>query len=172
KDTASSHGRAFIIEVMGHKSGYLALMAGLASGAEVVIIPEVEVNLDALIGDLKAAYTEGRTHFIIIVAEGARHSAIEVQEHLDERKVETGFETRVTILGHVQRGGSPSAYDRVLASELGVGAVEALQAGASGKMVGKIGETVRLTDIAEVVATPRPAPARTYRLAKLLASMG
>jgi 6-phosphofructokinase 1 len=172
KDTASSHQRAFIIEVMGRNSGYLALMSGIAGGAENVLIPEASTDLDALVEDLKHGHLSSRTHFIIIVAEGARYSAIEVQEYLEARKAETGYETRVTILGHVQRGGSPSAYDRILASQLGAGAVEALKNGESGKMAGVLNGSVVLTSLEEVLARPKPAPPVAYRLAEMLASSG
>lgn len=168
KDTASSHRRAFLIEVMGRNCGYLALMGAIAGGAEIVLIPEVPFTLDEVLTGLQRAYVKGKAHCIIIVAEGASHRAVEIEAYLDEHQEETGFETRVTILGHVQRGGSPSAFDRILASRLGVAAVERLVDGESGVMVGlSHGEAVP-TPLQEVVEQQKPVDMNLYRVACML----
>jgi len=132
KDTASSHDRAFVVETMGRGSGYLALAAMVASGAEWALIPEVPYDIEAICKNLHQRYLDGRINSIIMVAEGAA-SAQEIASQIKDR---IGFETRVMVLGHYQRGGSPSAFDRLLAARFGVAAVEALIAGDSGKLVG------------------------------------
>lgn len=139
RDTASSHERTFIIEVMGRHFGYIALAAGLAGGAESILVPECHFNYDEICERLYRGYRRGKVHSIIVVAEGTA-SAIEVGRIIKER---TGFDTKVTILGHLQRGGMPSAADLILASRLGAKAVELLMAGEAKKMVGvKAGELV------------------------------
>jgi 6-phosphofructokinase 1 len=130
KDTASSHDRTFVVETMGRGSGYLALAAMVASGAEWALIPETPYDLDVICRNLRQRYQEGRINSIIMVAEGAA-SAQEIAAQIKDR---IGFETRVMVLGHYQRGGSPSAFDRLLAARFGVAAVDALLAGESGKM--------------------------------------
>jgi len=115
KDTASSHRRAFIIEVMGRNSGYLSLISGIAGGVEEIIIPETDYNLQDISLKLKKGYQRGKAHCIIVVAEGV-DKTYEIAHYLKDK---IGFETRVTILGYLQRGGSPSVFDRLLASRLG-----------------------------------------------------
>ncbi len=132
KDTASSHERAFIIEVMGRESGYLAIMSSLSCGAEAAIVPEFPYDLEKIGTKLAERFKEGKTDSIIIVAEGAS-SAYTIQRKL---KNHIGFETRITVLGHIQRGGVTSVFDRTLASRLGVEAVNALTEGKSGVMIG------------------------------------
>lgn len=132
KDTASSHERAFIIEVMGRESGYLAIMSSISCGAEAAIIPEFPYDLEKIGTKLEARFKEGKTDSIIIVAEGAS-SAYTIQRKL---KNYIGFETRITVLGHIQRGGVTSVFDRTLASRMGVEAVTALKEGRSGVMIG------------------------------------
>ncbi|HBA89638.1 MAG TPA: 6-phosphofructokinase [Geobacter sp.] len=132
KDTASSHDRAFVIEVMGRNSGYLASMTAIATGAEFAIVPEVEYDITELCHQLRSRYEEGRSNAIIILAEGAGRA----QNVADNIKDVIGFETRVTVLGHYQRGGAPSVFDRLLGSRLGHAAVETLLSGQMGKMVG------------------------------------
>ncbi|HHH41287.1 MAG TPA: 6-phosphofructokinase, partial [Chloroflexi bacterium] len=127
RDTASSHNRAFLVETMGRNCGYLALMGGILSGAEQIVIPEVETSLEQIVRVVEEAYIVGKQHAIIVIAEGARPTTEEIANHL--RQHEIGFEVRVTILGHIQRGGTPSAFDRLLATRLGVKAVEALYGG-------------------------------------------
>src|SRR5207245_4621934 len=110
KATASSHQRALLVEVMGRNCGYLALAAGVAGGAEVVVIPEVEMSPDAMADELQAAYTRGKRHAIVVVAEGARWDALALARHFEKHRERIGFELRVTTLGHVQRGGAPGAF--------------------------------------------------------------
>jgi 6-phosphofructokinase 1 len=105
KTTASSHQRAFLIEVMGRKCGYLALMAGIAGGAEMVVIPEVEIKPEQIADVLREAYRKGKTHGIIVVAEGAKYNATQLDQYFKAHKEQLEFDLRVTIIGHVQRGG-------------------------------------------------------------------
>lgn len=132
RDTATSHERTYVIEVMGRDAGDLALWAGLADGAESILIPEHNTNLDRVMARLARGMARGKKHSIIILAEGAGN-APDVARQIMEA---TGLETRVTVLGHIQRGGSPTAQDRVLAGRFGARAVELLLSGETGKMVG------------------------------------
>lgn len=132
RDTATSHERTYIIEVMGRDAGDLALWAGLAGGAESIVIPEKNEDFSDIVDRLNRGHERGKKHSIIILAEGVG-SAVEYGKKIEE---ETKLETRVTVLGHIQRGGSPSASDRVLASRLGARAIELLIAGSAGRMVG------------------------------------
>lgn len=167
KDTASSHGRAFLIEVMGRNCGYLALMSGLAGGAEAVLIPEEEMPLEEIARIVSEAYVKGKPHAIIIIAEGARYKTAEVAEYL--RKHRAGFEVRTTILGHIQRGGSPTAFDRILATRFGVAAVEALARGESGVMVGLVKGEIKLVPLEEVTHSSRSLDLDFIEMAKVLA---
>lgn len=167
RDTASSHNRAFIIETMGRHCGYLALMAGIIAGAEVILIPEQEVHAEEVFAAVSDAYVRGKTHAIIVVAEGASLTATKLKETLD--KMDTGFSFRVTILGHIQRGGRPSAFDRLLAARFGVAAVEHLLAGERGVMVGLHGREIATVSLEEVCGTKRHANLEYYRMAKMLA---
>lgn len=132
RDTATSHDRTFIVEVMGRDAGDLALWAGLAGGAETIIIPEVKMNMEEVVERLKSGTSRGKKHSIIIVAEGVM-SGSEFAAQLMEQ---ANIETRVSVLGHIQRGGSPTGRDRVLASMFGARAVEVLMAGSGGRAVG------------------------------------
>jgi 6-phosphofructokinase 1 len=165
KDTASSHERAFIIQVMGRNSGYLALMGGIAGGVEVVLIPEISYNLQEISLKLKEGYQRGKTHCIIIIAEGVGKT-YEVSKFLEDK---IGFETRVTILGYLQRGGSPSAFDRLLASRLGAAAVEHLLKGETSKMVGLMGNKIEATDLEVVLSQQKTVSQDLYNLALMLA---
>ncbi|TYO98784.1 6-phosphofructokinase [Geothermobacter ehrlichii] len=165
KDTASSHDRAFVVECMGRNSGYLTLAATVASGAEHAIIPETPFDLEAICASLRRRYQEGRFNSIIMVAEGAG-SAQEIAARIKDR---IGFETRVMVLGHYQRGGSPSAFDRLLAARFGTAAVEALLAGESGKMVGLSSGAMVLTELDLVLASGiRPIDRMMVQLADKL----
>lgn len=166
KDTASSHQRAFLVEVMGRDSGYLALMGGIAGGAEAIVIPEVKTSCEELAAKVEDAYVRGKAHFIAVVAEGARPDTQTLAQHL--RGKELGFEVRVTILGHVQRGGSPTAFDRLLGTRLGAAAVQQLVKGKKGKMVGITGNKVVVTDLEKVLATRKSVDLEFYRLAEML----
>ncbi|MEJ2012056.1 MAG: 6-phosphofructokinase [Anaerolineales bacterium] len=167
RDTASSHQRAFLVVTMGRNCGYLALITGVICGAEVVIIPEKEIPLDEIAGRIEQAYERGKTHAIIVMAEGASYSPDQVVRALEEGEV--GFETRVTILGHVPRGGIPSAFDRMLATRMGVRAVDALLEGISDKMVGLEGRTLALRDLSEVTSKTRKVNLEFYEMAHILA---
>ncbi len=166
RDTASSHGRAFLVETMGRGSGYLAMMAGIITGAEMVLLPEVPVRLDEIANAIEDAYRRGKSHAIIIVAEGSSFRTTELASMLDD--MDLGFETRVTILGHIQRGGSPTAFDRLLAARLGHRAVEALLNGEHGNMVGLQGNEIVLTPIKEVIENHRPANLQYYKMMREL----
>jgi 6-phosphofructokinase 1 len=167
RDTASSHNRAFLVETMGRSSGYLAVLAGIICGAEIVLCPEVPITVDEVASAIEDAYRRGKTHAIIIVAEGASLRTTELARALDEMDV--GFKTRVTILGHIQRGGSPTAFDRLLAARMGVKAVEALLDGETDAMVGLQGREIRLVPLSEVVSRERPANLEYYKMARMLA---
>lgn len=165
RDTATAHERTFVVEVMGRQAGFIALAAGLADGAESILIPEEPFELEAICERLQRGYARGKRHSIIVVAEGVG-SAFDVARQVQER---TGLETRVIVLGHVQRGGSPSAYDRVLASRLGAAAVDLLLAGGRGRLVGVQAERVVATPYAEVVGRRKPLDRSLYDLAAVLA---
>ncbi len=132
RDTATSMERVFVVEVMGRKSGYIAMQVALAGGAEEVLVPEREYDLEDMCHDICEGASRGKRSWIIIVAEGAA-KAVDIADKITEI---TGLDTRVAVLGHIQRGGSPTAYDRILATRLGVEAVELLVNGDSGKAVG------------------------------------
>ncbi|MGM8215595.1 6-phosphofructokinase [Bacillaceae bacterium W0354] len=147
RDTATSHERIYVIEVMGRDKGDLALWSGLAGGAESILIPEVKVNFDDVIEKIQRGHERGKRHSIILVAEGVG-SAVDYANMIKEK---LNLETRVTVLGHTQRGGSPTANDRVLASRLGAYSVELLLKGLSGKMVGIENNQLVHHDINEVL---------------------
>jgi 6-phosphofructokinase 1 len=168
RDTASSHQRAFLIEVMGRDCGYLAVMSGIAGGAEMILCPEVDTSLEEVADALKDAYLRGKAHCIIVVAEGYEPGIEAVAAYLTERRNKLGFEVRTTVLGHVQRGGSPTAFERLLATRLGVAAVEALLQGQSDVMVGLIGNRIVLTSLEEVVSQPKRLDLEFYRMAESL----
>jgi len=169
KTTASSHGRAFLVEVMGRHCGYLALMAGIAGGAEAVVIPEVETDPEALAYELRGAYERGKNHALVVVAEGAQLNATRLAEYFHENEKRLGFELRVTILGHVQRGGAPGAYDRLLATRLGAAAVDALARGEHGVLVGWVRGKVTTTPLAEVAGQQKGLDPELFELAQVLA---
>lgn len=168
RDTASSHQRAFLIEVMGRRCGYLALAAGIAGGAEMILCPEFEATPDEVAGALKDAYLRGKAHCIVIVAEGWQPGVQSLATFLAERQDELGFEVRTTVLGHVVRGGSPTAFERLLATRLGVGAVDALLAGQCGAMVGLVGNKITVTPLEEVLSQPKCLDGAMYQIAKAL----
>lgn len=136
RDTASSHNRLFLVEVMGRDAGDIALNSGVGAGAEEILVPEEENGIENLIKSLERSKRSGKTSSIIVVAEGEKSgkNIFELAEFIQENT--EGYEIRVSVLGHIQRGGSPSCFDRVLASRLGVGAVEALRKGESNVMIG------------------------------------
>jgi len=148
RDTSSSHGRASIIEVMGRHCGDIALHAGLAGGAESVIVPEVKYNIDDVCRKLIQGKSRGKLHSIIMLSEGVGNG-FEISKQIQEK---TGIETRVTVLGHIQRGGTPTAADRILASQMGSKAVELLLNGASSRVVGIKSNKIFDMDINEALS--------------------
>ncbi|MFP9113196.1 6-phosphofructokinase [Flavobacterium sp. RHBU_3] len=147
RDTASSHNRLFFVEVMGRDAGHIALNAGIGAGAEEILIPEEDMGLDRLVESLKRSKASGKSSSIVVIAEGEKtgKSAFELKEYFDENMPE--YDVRVSILGHMQRGGAPSCFDRVLASRLGVKAVEVLLEGKSNYMVGVSKDEIVLTPL-------------------------
>lgn len=164
KDTASSHARAFVIEVMGRNSGYLASVSAIATGAEYALVPEREFDLSEICQQLRHRYEEGRDNAIIILAEGAGSG----QEIANSIKDAIGFETRVTVLGHYQRGGAPTVFDRLLASRFGKNAVEFLVAGQRGVMVGLACNDIVATPLEDVVKGEKRPQDEMLRLAEVL----
>jgi len=143
RDTASSHDRMFIVEVMGRNAGFLALETGVACGAEFVLVPEIAPDLDAISKKLSYAKARGKTHSLIVLAEGVM-SASELAEKL---RGQGNYDPRIVVLGHLQRGGAPSCFDTVLASRLGAAAVELLLKGERGRMVGRINGNIVSSEI-------------------------
>jgi 6-phosphofructokinase 1 len=169
RDTAASHDRIFFIEVMGRQAGFIALQAAIAGGAEQVLLPETPTSLEQVEEVLRAGEQRGKKSMIILVAEGEEQGgALEIARELGRRLPQ--LECRVCILGHIQRGGAPTANDRVLASKLGAAAVEALLAGESDKMVGEIGEALTLTPLPETWQKKKPLDADLLELASMLAT--
>jgi 6-phosphofructokinase 1 len=169
KVTASSHRRAFVIEVMGRKSGYLALMSGIAGGAEAIVIPEEPATVEEVATQVRAAYGRGKLHAIVVVAEGVPGGGAALAERLRKEYGDLGFGLRMTILGHVQRGGTPGPFDRLLGSRCGVAAVEALARGERGVMIGMQRGVLHATPLAEVAIGPRPLDPAPLELARILA---
>jgi 6-phosphofructokinase 1 len=169
KVTASSHQRAFLVEVMGRDCGYLALMSGIAGGAEAIVLPEVETNPEIIADEIRIAYERGKAHAIVVVAEGATYNAEALAAYFQQHREELGFELRVTTLGHVQRGGEPGAFDRLLATRLGAGATERLAEGEHGVLVGWLKGEVRSTPLAEVVSNRKALDMNLVELSKVLA---
>jgi 6-phosphofructokinase 1 len=169
KTTASALQRAFLVEVMGRHSGYLALMTAISGGAEAVIIPEVETDPEQLVDDLQAAADRGKAHALVVVAEGARYNAERLINFFRERRDRLGYEIRATILGHVQRGGAPTAFDRLLATRLGAAAVEQLIAGHAGVLMGLRRGEITATPLDDVVANKKTLDLRLLDLARRLA---
>jgi 6-phosphofructokinase 1 len=167
--TASSHQRAFLVEVMGRKQGYLALAAGLAGGAELIIIPEVPMEPEEIARGLREAYDRGKEHAIAVVAEGAQYNAEAIAQYFREHGERLGFELRVTTLGHVQRGGAPGAFDRLLATRFGATAVETLLRGETGVVVVIQEGNVKTVPLEQVVHGTKPLDLRLYELAQVLA---
>lgn len=169
KTTAAAHERAFLVEVMGRNCGYLALMAGVAGGAEAVVLPEIDVLPEKIAEEIRDAYLRGKSHALVVVAEGAKFNAEAIAHYFEENAAKTGFALRVTKLGHVQRGGAPNAFDRLLGTSLGAGAVEALARGEHGCLVGWVGNEVKTTPYDQVIGVTKPLPERFCRLANILA---
>ena len=165
RDTASAHRRIMLVEVMGRNSGWLAMMSGIAGGAEFVLVPEVKFNIDSMCEEIKAMYDAGKRYSIIVVAEGAG-SAIEIGKAVEEK---TGIDTRVSVPGHIQRGGSPSVEDRMKASMLGEKAALAIISGASDIVFGFNEGKVVGVNLFEAVNNTKTLNPELVRLARVLA---
>lgn len=176
RDTASSHDRVYLVEVMGRHSGHIALYSGLACGADVILIPEVPYDLDQVCQQIQKAAQAGKTYNIIVVAEGVRRiggngttsPAMQIGRYIEEK---AGIETRITILGHIQRGGVPTVRDRLLASRLAYHAIELIFRGVGGKMVGEVDQVVKAFDLDYALAQEKQLNPDYRRLAAVLASL-
>lgn len=164
RDTTTSHGRANIIEVMGRNCGDIALYAGLAGGAESIIVPEEDFNSDEVCKKLIQGRNRGKLHSIILLVENLANP-YDLAKEIEEK---TEISTRVTVLGHVQRGGSPSAFDRIIASKMGARSVELLLEGKSGRVVGLKGNEVIDMEINDALAIEKNFDKYTYELTKIL----
>ncbi|MGE6628909.1 6-phosphofructokinase [Bacillus sp. NPDC077027] len=164
RDTATSHERTYVIEVMGRHAGDIALWSGLAGGAESILIPEADYDMDEIIARLRRGHERGKKHSIIVMAEGIG-SGVDFGKRIEE---ETSLETRVSVLGHIQRGGSPSAFDRVLASRLGAYAVELLLEGNGGRCVGIQNNELIHHDILDILDQKHTVDQNMYRLSQEL----
>lgn len=167
RDTATSHNRLFFVEVMGRNSGFIALKSGIAAGAIAIVLPEDEMSVDELVDTLRASEESGKSSSIVIVAEGSKSGgAYEIAKKVTEKYAE--YDTRVSVLGHLQRGGAPSCYDRVIASRMGVAAVEGILQGRKDVMVGIVNDNESYTSLEESI-TRRNMPNRDeLRIARIL----
>jgi 6-phosphofructokinase 1 len=167
RDTATAHSRLFFIEVMGRDAGFLALRSGIASGAEAILVPEVKTDFDQLENFLQTGFSKKKTSSIVLVAEGDEiGGALKIAERVGKEHPE--YDVRVTILGHLQRGGSPSAFDRVIASRLGVSAVDALLDNQKEVMVGIANNKVVLTPFANALKNKKPLNPQLLEITKIL----
>jgi 6-phosphofructokinase 1 len=164
RDTATSHGRIFIIEVMGRDCGELALAAGVAGGAESILIPEIENDLAQVVDKINSGTKRGKLHSIILVAEGV-YDVMELRQYI---QTQTGQDTRVTILGHTQRGGTPTAVDRILASCMGKAAADMITAGERNVMVAGHGEQIKSIPLQEVINGIRTPELNMFEIARIL----
>ena len=189
--TAESHNRVIIVEVMGRHAGWIAVYSGMAGGADVILIPERPFDVDDVCNHIRHRHERGSTFSIVVVAEGAtpqdgdivsEHQGVDAFGHARlggiavalEKAIEdrTGYESRMTILGHVQRGGTPLAYDRVLGTRFGVAAVDAVQEGDFGKMVALRGTRIERVPLAEALAEPKLVDAELYETAEVFFGWG
>ncbi|MEA5093426.1 MAG: 6-phosphofructokinase [Sedimentibacter saalensis] len=164
RDTSSSHGRTNVIQVMGRNCGDIALYAGLAGGAEMVIIPEVDYNIDEVCDKIMQGRARGKKHSIIILAEGAG-DAKDISELIEKK---TGVGTRYSVLGYTQRGGTPSAFDRLMGSQMGAMAVELLTSSVSNRVLGIKGNEIFHMDIEEALSMEKKFDEKSYELTKIL----
>jgi 6-phosphofructokinase 1 len=167
KDTASSHHRAFIVEVMGRYSGYLALMAAIATGAELAVVPEHDIMPETIVADMLDTYARGKPHYIIVVAEGATLKAQELANYFQQHS--GSFEARLSVMGHVQRGGSPTLFDRILASQLGAAAVRSMAEGRVGMVAGWVKGQVTEIPLERAIAPCQKVTPELLELAGVLA---
>ncbi|MCK0130732.1 6-phosphofructokinase [Flavobacteriaceae bacterium F08102] len=168
RDTASSHNRLFFVEVMGRDAGFIALNAGVGAGAEEILIPEEDLGLDRLLESLKKSKRSGKTSSIVVVSEGDKigKNVFELADYVKDNLPE--YEARVSVLGHMQRGGSPTCFDRVLASRLGVKAVESLLDGETNVMVGTVNNEIVVTDIENAIKRPHDINRELLRISDIL----
>jgi len=166
--TASSHDRTFMVEVMGRDCGYLALISGITGGADYIIIPEVPVNPEDVASELRSSYQRNKMHAIVVVAEGARYNAEELSKYFHEHQADIGFEIRVTRLGHVQRGGTPTAFDRLLGTSLAAAAIDYLEQDRYGILVGLIDNKLAVTPLIEVTSNKKMLDLSLLKLARIL----
>lgn len=169
KVTASSHERAFLVEVMGRNCGYLALISGIAGGAECIVLPETPTDPEAVACELRAAYERGKAHAIVVVAEGACYNAEALTRYFAEHRERLGFELRVVRLGHVQRGGTPGVFDRLLATRLGAAATECIARNEFDVLVGLAKGEIVSTPLAQVVGKKKTLDPHLLNLARVLA---
>lgn len=167
RDTANSHDRVFFIEVMGRDSGYIAIQSGIGGGAELVMVPETLTTIDDVISTLTQGWNRSKTSSIVVVAEGddegnAMEISAKVKEQLPNKDI------RVTTLGHIQRGGSPSAHDRILGSRLGLGALEGLLNGKTNVMAGIVNDELVYTDFKDAISKEKPLSPDLIRMVKIL----
>jgi len=167
RDTATSHNRLFFVEVMGRNSGFIALKAGIATGAIAIVLPEDEMSIDDLVATLRESEESGKSSSIVLVAEGSKSGgAYEIAKKVTEKYSE--YETRVSVLGHLQRGGAPSCYDRVMASRMGVAAVEGLLEGRKDVMIGIINDRETYTPLSEAISNRHLPNRDELRIARIL----
>lgn len=169
KVTASSHHRAFLVEVMGRDCGYIALITGITGGAEAIVIPEATTDPEVIATEFRNSYDRGKAHAIVVVAEGARYNADGLAEYFQKHQERLGFELRVTKLGHVQRGGAPGVFDRLLATRFGAAAVDQISQGHQGVLIGLINGEIGTTPLADVVKKKKSLDLRLFDLANILA---
>lgn len=169
KVTASSHQRAFLVEVMGRDCGYIALMTGIAGGAESIVIPEIQTDPEEVAQELRAAYERGKPHAIVVVAEGAEYNAEGLASYFKLNRERLGFDLRVTILGHVQRGGAPGIFDRLLGTRFGAAATESLAGGEHGVLIGYQNGTISRTPLSEIAGKTKELDVSLFDLARVLA---
>ncbi|MGQ9627660.1 MAG: 6-phosphofructokinase [Anaerolineae bacterium] len=166
RDTAASHHRAFLIEVMGRDCGYLALVGGVAGGAEIILLPEVETSPEEVARGLQRDYVLGKAHCIVVVAEGYKPGTKALAEYLQEHEEELGFGVRVTVLGHVQRGGAATAFDRLLATRMGAEAVDCLMRGEHGCLVAWRGGNITTVSLEEILREQPRIDLDIYKLGR------
>lgn len=168
RDTATSHKRLFFVEVMGRDAGHIALNTGIGAGAEEILIPEENIGLPKLLEKLKRSKASGKSSCIVVVSEGGKigKNVFELSEYVEENLPE--YDVRVSVLGHMQRGGSPSCFDRVLASRLGVKAVELLMLGKSQLMVGLINDQVQTTPLEKAIKGETSVDEELIRISDIL----
>jgi 6-phosphofructokinase len=170
RDTASSHNRLFFIEVMGRDAGHIALNSGIGAGAEEILIPEENIGLKKLLSSLEKSRSTGKTSSLVVVAEGDKigKNVFELKEYVEQHHPD--YDVRVSVLGHMQRGGSPSCFDRVLASRMGVKAVESLLEGKSNYMVGIRSTKMELTPLEKAIKGSSKINTELLRVAEIMAT--